>query len=64
MGLPKCDNRLVYVLQEAGYTVTNPAFAIHALELDSINRTQVLYSTKDAVIGTTSTLLLSDDFVF
>lgn len=64
LGLPKCDNRLVYVFQDHNYTVLDPAFAVHALELDSVQRTQVLYSTKHTVVGSTSTLLLSDEFIF
>lgn len=64
MGLPKCDNRLVYVLQQHNYTLLDPAFAVHALELDSVVRTQVLYNIEQTVVGSTSTLLLSDLFEF
>ncbi len=64
MGLPKCDNRIVTVFQRHNYTVLDPAFAVHALELDSIVRTQPLYGTKNAVVGDTDTLLLSDQFMF
>ena len=64
MGLPKCDNRIVTVFQRHNYTVLGPAFAVHALELDSIVRTQPLYGTKNAVVGDTDTLLLSDQFMF
>jgi hypothetical protein len=64
MGLPRCDNRLVYVLEQHNYTVLDPAFAVHALELDTTVRTQVLYDTKKTVLGFTSTLLLSDAFAF
>jgi hypothetical protein len=35
----------------------------HAVELDSLVRTQVLYNIQQAVVGTTQTLLLSDQFV-
>jgi hypothetical protein len=64
MGLPRCDNRMVYVLEQHNYTVLGPAFAVHALELDSTRRTQILYDTKKTVLGFTSTLLLSDAFEF
>jgi hypothetical protein len=64
MGLPRCDNRLVYVLQQHNYTVLNPAFAVHALELDSIVRTERLYNTKHAVVGRVASLPLSDLFEF
>lgn len=30
LGIPGCDNRIAYVLQEAGYNVTNPAMSIQA----------------------------------
>tara|TARA_Y100000385_G_scaffold176254_1_gene182152 strand:+ start:358 stop:1155 length:798 start_codon:yes stop_codon:yes gene_type:complete len=30
LGVPRCDNRLMYQLQEAGYKVLNPAFSIKA----------------------------------
>jgi hypothetical protein len=64
MGLPRCDNRLVHVLQQHNYTVLDPAFAVHAIELDSPVRTQVLYNIQQTVVGATQTLLLSDQFVF
>jgi esterase/lipase len=64
MGLPRCDNRLVHVLQQHNYSVLDPAFAVHAVELDSLVRTQVLYNIQQTVVGTTQTLLLSDQFVF
>jgi hypothetical protein len=64
MGLPRCDNRLVYVLQQHNYTVLDPAFAVHALELDSIVRTERIYNTKHAVVGNVASLPLSDRFEF
>jgi hypothetical protein len=62
MGVPRCDNRLVYVLERAGYTVLDPTFAVRAIELDTSNRTMDLYGTRDTVVGPVSTLLLSDQF--
>jgi hypothetical protein len=64
MGLPRCDNRLVYVLQQHNYTVLDPAFAVHAVELDSTQRTTQIYNTQASINGPTSTLLLSDQFEF
>ena len=62
LGQPKCDNRLVYVLQEANYTVIDPAFAIRAIEI--AYTAPLLYSTQNAVQGDVSDLLLSDELVF
>lgn len=33
MGIPACDNRLAALVQDSGYTVTNPAYSIHAIHL-------------------------------
>ncbi len=33
LGVPRCDNRFMYELQEAGYDVRNPAFSIKAYHL-------------------------------
>jgi len=41
-----------------------PRYEIGALELDSVQRTQNLYDTKNTVVGDTDTLLLSDEFIF
>jgi hypothetical protein len=64
MGLPRCDNRLVHVLQQHNYTVLDPAFAVHALELDSQQRNGPLYNTRQVVVGAVASLFLSDAFVF
>jgi hypothetical protein len=64
MGLPRCDNRLVHVLQQHNYTVLDPAFAVHAVELDSTERAAQIYNTEQSITGPTSTLLLSDQFEF
>lgn len=64
MGLPRCDNRLVHVLQNHNYTVLNPAFAVRALEIDTATRVGHIYNTKNVVVGPASNLLLSDAFVF
>lgn len=31
MGIPGCDNRIAQLIQDAGYTVTNPCYSIHAI---------------------------------
>ncbi|MDB3934512.1 hypothetical protein N9375_00740 [Flavobacteriaceae bacterium] len=33
LGVPRCDNRLMYQLQEAGYKVLNPAFSIKVFHI-------------------------------
>jgi hypothetical protein len=38
IGVPRCDNRLLYELQTAGYRVSNPAFSIRARHLHSGER--------------------------
>ncbi len=35
VGIPRCDNRILYELRRAGYEVINPAFSIRALHLHS-----------------------------
>jgi hypothetical protein len=60
LGSVRCDNRLAMILTQAGYEVINPAFAVHAIELESRERIGGLYSLKDAAIGETKHLLISD----
>lgn len=62
MGVPKCDNRLAYLFGANNYTVTNPAFSIHAIEIQSKQRVGSLYGTKGAPFGETADILLSDSF--
>mmetsp|Transcript_24412 Transcript_24412/g.35018 ORF Transcript_24412/g.35018 Transcript_24412/m.35018 type:complete len:344 (+) Transcript_24412:1-1032(+) len=64
MGLPRCDNRLAWLLAEFNYTVINPALAIHAIEMDSTPRTQALYGMKNSVNGDGKNVFLSDLFNF
>lgn len=65
MGLPRCDNRLAEILvSSGGYEVTNPAFALHAIELHSVERDGRLYHAKNSVSGTGRSVLLSDQTQF
>ena len=64
MGIPRCDNRLAQVFHTYNYTVIDPAFAIHAIEVQSVARKGSLYGTKDAAYGSGRNVLLSDQFVF
>ena len=48
-----------------GHPVSNPAFALHAIEIHSNNRDPSgLYGTKGAPFGPTRDVLLSDRHVF
>lgn len=40
LGVPRCDNRFLYELQNAGYCVKNPAFSIRAHHLHAGMRTE------------------------
>lgn len=40
MGVPRCDNRLLYELRQAGYEVINPAFSVRAYHLHAGERTE------------------------
>ena len=64
MGAVRCDNRLADILFKAGYHVINPAFAIHAIELQSFNRQGGLYDLKGSAVGDGRNVFLSDKFVF
>ena len=48
LGVPRCDNRLLYELQEAGYTVLNPAFSIKAYHIHKGQR-ELVYTEADNV---------------
>lgn len=36
MGIPGCDNRLAWLIEQAGYTVLNPSLSIHAYHLHNV----------------------------
>jgi hypothetical protein len=40
LGVARCDNRILYELQQAGYRVLNPAFAIRATHLHAGERVE------------------------
>jgi hypothetical protein len=46
LGVPRCDNRLLYELQEVGYKVINPAFSIKAYHIHKGQR-DLVYSEVD-----------------
>ena len=48
LGVPRCDNRLLYELQTAGYRVLNPAFSIQAFHIHKGQRALV-YTEDDNV---------------
>jgi hypothetical protein len=37
LGVPGCDNRIMFELKQSGYSISNPAKTIHALHLHSSN---------------------------
>lgn len=40
VGIPRCDNRILYELQQAGYRVINPAFSVQAFHLHAGQRAE------------------------
>jgi hypothetical protein len=62
LGRPQCDNRLAYLLVDAGYSVLNAAFAVRAVEFG--HPAPDVYGTVGAVMGRGADLLLVDQFVF
>lgn len=48
LGVPRCDNRLFYEMQEAGYRVLNPAFSIKAYHIHKGQR-ELVYTEADNV---------------
>ena len=46
LGVPRCDNKLLFELQEAGYKVLNPAFSIKSFHAHKNRRAQV-YTEED-----------------
>ena len=48
LGVPRCDNRLMYQLQEAGYKVLNPAFSIKSFHVHKGQRA-LIYTEDDNV---------------
>lgn len=48
LGVPRCDNRLLYELQAAGYKVLNPAFSIKAYHIHRGQR-ELVYTEADNV---------------
>ena len=57
LGVPRCDNRLMYQLQEAGYKVLNPAFSIKAFHIHKGQRALV-YTEGDNSIQYKTTVSL------
>ena len=65
MGAPSCDNVIAEILSECGHIVSNPAFAIHAVEVHNSEREGLgYYSPKNAVVGKARDVLLSDQMLF
>ena len=60
MGVTRCDNRLVDIFETSGHDVVNPAFAIHAIEIQNTMRVGVLYNIKGSVPGDVKNIFLTD----
>ena len=64
-GTPRCDNVLAQLVHASGHDVQNPAFSIHAIEIDlDSRRSRAMYGTANAVEGDGMAVVLSDRFVF
>jgi len=48
LGVPRCDNKLLFELQEAGYKVLNPAFSIKSFHVHK-NRRSLVYTEGDNI---------------
>ena len=59
LGTPRCDNRLAYIFHQLGYLIRNPIFRIHAIEIDSNIKREILYGFENAVFGPIKQVLLS-----
>jgi hypothetical protein len=59
-GVPRCDNRIAKVFMSSGYKVKNPAFLVHAVEVDSQQRENKVYSKVGEVHGEVANVPLSD----
>jgi hypothetical protein len=66
MGAPRCDNVLAHLLEVSGHPVQNPAFALHAIEIEvkGTRQSRFLYDSGVAVPGKGQNILLSDRHIF
>ena len=48
LGVPRCDNRLMYELEQASYTVLNPAFSVKTYHIHKGQR-ELVYTEADNV---------------
>lgn len=64
IGAVRCDNRLAELLVIGGHHVINPAFAIHAIEIQNTPRDGKLYNVKGSAFGEVRNLLISHQSVF
>lgn len=65
LGAPRCDNRLAHLISiSAGYDLINPAFGVHAIELQRYHRSQGLYGMEGAIPGDVQSLLISDRMIY
>lgn len=64
LGLPRCDNRLAYLLLANNYTVKNVPWDIHAIEIQRSPRIGSFYGMNQAVSGLGKNLLIDDKLLW
>jgi predicted O-linked N-acetylglucosamine transferase (SPINDLY family) len=64
IGAVRCDNRLAELLVIGGHHVINPAFAIHAIEIQNTPRDGKLYNVKGSAFGDVRNVLISHQSIF
>ncbi len=65
LGAVRCDNRFAEILHSFNYNVINPAFSIHAIELQYRNNVyNGLYGTKGSTFGESREVLVADSFIY
>jgi len=63
LGAVRCDNRIAEILHTSGHPLINPSFAIHAIELQTLQRTGI-YDLKGAAMGDVRDVFFSDKHIF
>lgn len=51
MGVPGCDNRLAYLIREAGYNVSNPSRTVRAMHLHGVQWRSYLHDAEGHARG-------------
>jgi len=59
LGIPRCDNRIAEIFHSSGYRVINPAYSIHAIEIEDKSKDYSLYSVNGSFIGDGRNIFIS-----